>query len=94
MDGLAKALADNDWVPSKTTDKTMAVMSGLCNIPWDKVKVFTLRWVDDVGEIVPEINLMMFGEGEKGEAELSIELPPEVQAKLDAASADKTDLNK
>jgi len=86
MEELAKALRENDWVPSKTTDKTMAVMSGLSNIEWDKVKLFTLRWQVVGGEIVPNVNLMMFGEGEKEviEGDIKVELPEEIQSKLDS----------
>ena len=73
LDGLAKALENNDWVPSKTTEKTIAIMSGLSNIPWDKVKLFTLRW-ESVGEIVPFINIMMHGQDEEGEPKIDVEM--------------------
>ncbi len=74
VDGLAEALKDKGWQASKTTDKTMAVMSGLNNIPWERVRVFTLRWGLSGGEIVPSINLMMFKDGDQGETNLNVEL--------------------
>ena len=76
-EALAKALENNDWVPSKTTEKTMAIMSGLTNIPWDRVKLFTLRWEGLGGEIVPNINLMMMGEVEESEVKIEVEIPDE-----------------
>ena len=75
MDGLARALLDNDWVASKTTEKTMAIMSGMSHVPWDKVKMFHLRWEVVGGEIVPNVNVMMFGEGEEGEPDIEVEIP-------------------
>ena len=56
---LAKALKENDWTSSKTTDKTMAIMIGMDSIPWEKVKLFTMRWETVNSEIVPVINIMM-----------------------------------
>jgi hypothetical protein len=76
-EGLAKALEENDWVASKTTEKTMAIMAGLDNIPWDKVKLFTLRWEFVGGEIVPNINLMMYGEEVESEVKIDVEIPDE-----------------
>ena len=74
MEELARALRENEWTASKTTDKTMAIMSGLSNIPWDKVKLFTLRWGLTGGEIVPDMNIMMFRDGEEGESEVEVEM--------------------
>ncbi len=61
---LAKALTEHGWVSSKTTEKTIAVMIGMNNIPWDKVKLFSLRW-ESVGVIVTVINIMMHSDVEK-----------------------------
>ena len=75
---LGKALRENDWVPSKTTDKTMAVMAGMGSIPWEKVKLFTLRWNTESGEIVPVINIMMHGpDYVKEEDDVEIEIDVE-----------------
>ncbi len=81
-ESLAKALEKNDWVPSKTTEKTIAIMAGLDNIPWDKVKLFTLRWQLTGGEIVPLINLMMYGEEVEGEVKIEVELPDEEEEEI------------
>jgi len=64
---LAKAL--NERVASKTTDKTIAVMAGMSDIPWELVKMFSLRWdvVDDDDVIVPIINIVMHNAMNKGE---------------------------
>lgn len=78
LDGLAKAMEEQGWTASKTTDKTVALMSGLSNIPWEKVKLFTLRWTTSGGQIVPELNIMMFRDGEEfedSEVEVDIKIP-------------------
>jgi len=56
---LARALKDNDWTASKTTDKTIVIMSALANIPWDKVKLLNLNWTTVNGEIVPLLQMAM-----------------------------------
>lgn len=62
---LAKALEENDWQASKTTDKTMAIMAGLGGIPWEQVKLFSLDWRVVGGEIVPHIQMAMYEPGAK-----------------------------
>ena len=74
-DGLAKALEENDWSSSKSTDKVIAIMSGLRNVPWDKVKLFMLRWEIAAGIPVPNISLAMHDEGEEGEQEIDVDIP-------------------
>jgi len=76
MDGLSRALAENDWVPSKTTDKTMAIMSGMSDVPWEKVRLFALRWEVVGGEIVPIVNIMMHGQGDDpNDTKIDVDFP-------------------
>jgi len=77
MDTLAEALESNGWSDSKSTDKVIAIMSGLGNVPWDKVKLFTLRWSLSAGVSVPDINLLIWGDGEEGEPKIDVEIPDE-----------------
>lgn len=56
---LAKALNDNNWTVSKSTDKTIAIMAGMAALPWDIVKLFNVKWATVGGEIVPIIQIIM-----------------------------------
>ena len=84
---LAKALKDNDWVASKTTDKTIAIMAGLGSIPWDKVKIFSLRWDTELSEIVPIINIMMHSHNYKDGEE-----PDMVEVDVESLMEEKEDI--
>ena len=50
-------------------------MAGLVNIPWNKIRMFSLRWDNNVGEIVPIINIMMYDNNyDKTESEETAEI--------------------
>jgi hypothetical protein len=60
---LAKALHENDWTASKSTDKTIAIMSALSELPWNKVKMLSLKWTSVSNEIVPLLQIAMHEPG-------------------------------
>jgi hypothetical protein len=60
-------------VESKSTDKLMVIMAGLVHMPWEKVKMFQLDWMevqDTQGKMpMPIVKIMCHDPNEK------IELP-------------------
>lgn len=60
---LAQALMSQGWNNSTSTDKLIALMAGIANIPWEKVKGCKLYWkvydVDGDEFLVPEFMLTM-----------------------------------
>ena len=49
---------------SKSTDKLLAIMTGMSEIDWDKVKEFDLTWQKVDYVVVPNVKITMKDGGE------------------------------